>query len=82
MLSWMIEGTCYTTHCFLVSSYVLCTQKIVNRVDLLTHTHTHTHTGTEGPEENIGDNRYVHYLDCGDGFTGIFIYLNGSYFIY
>ena len=70
----------------LFSSQQLCTMhsKIVNRVDPVTHTHTHTHThtGTEGPEENIGDNRYVHYLDCGDGFTGIFIYLNGPYFIY
>lgn len=26
-----------------------------------------------GPQENFGDDRYVHYLDCDDGFIGVYL---------
>lgn len=31
--------------------------------------------GREGQEETLEDDRYVYYLDCGDGFMGVYIYM-------
>ena len=28
---------------------------------------------TKGQEESLGDDKYVHYFDCDDGFTSIYI---------
>lgn len=27
-------------------------------------------------EETYGNNGYVHYLDCGDGFTGVYVHMS------
>lgn len=31
---------------------------------------------TKRHEDTLGDNKYVHYLDCDDGFTGIYMCQN------
>lgn len=36
---------------------------------------------TRNHEETFGSNRYVHYLDCGRGFTKAYMYLNAFIYI-
>lgn len=33
---------------------------------------------TRGQEETLGDDEYVHYVACGDGFTGAYIPQNSA----
>lgn len=61
------------------------TEKLIKREDLnlsvLTTTKKKKKKGG-WQEETFGGDRYIYYLDCGDGFTGVCIYSNPSNCLY
>lgn len=54
---------------------------------LTTHIHIHIPTNenknnTKRHKDIFGGDEYAYYLDCGEGFTGIYIYLNNQIIYY